>query len=81
MVACGYEGAYSFSNGMARVESSDRKGFINRKGQVLFSCGMDRVLSFAGGRALMQHKGKWGYIDKMGKAVILCRYQDSYGFR
>lgn len=62
---------YSFSEGLARARSNDRKvGFINDDGETIIPFEYDAGDSFSEGFALVCKNGKWGYVDKYGFCTL-----------
>lgn len=67
--------AKDFSEGLAFVESESFRGFIDTKGQEVFSCSdYEWVGSFHEGLACVSKDMKLGFIDKSGSLVIPMKY-------
>lgn len=78
-----YDDAYSFSNGVARVEKDNQTFFINTKGEMLFQVPNDiEVISdFKEELLIVKQNHKLGYMNKSGKMVIPFQYQNASDFR
>ncbi len=72
--------AYSFSEGLARVEINDKWGFIDKSGTLVIPARYDRALHFSEGLAWVEINGKYGFIDKSGTLVIPARYDLAWSF-
>ena len=81
-----YDGATSFSNGLALVSKNCRKPgcmYIDKAGKVVLS--FDDYFSNYGlyseeGLALIGKNGKWGLMDKTGTIVTDCMYDKVEGY-
>lgn len=76
VIPCKYEGAESFSEGLAAVRLNGKWGFIDKEGKVVVPCKYDGAGSFSEGLAAVMLNDKWGFIDKTGKEVAACQYYD-----
>lgn len=70
-----YDAIGEFHEGLARVKSGDRYGFIDTLGNLVVplregGCA-DR---YSEGLCAVQQDGKWGYMDMTGRIVIPCRF-------
>lgn len=65
-----FDGAWSFSEGLASVEVNGKRGYIDKSGRVVIEPQFDGTGSFSEGLAEVGIDDKWGYIDKSGKIVI-----------
>ena len=79
VIPCKYDGAYSFSEGLAKVVLKDeygfyKFGFIDKSGTEVIPCKYDYAESFREGLAKVKVSGKYGFIDKSGTEVIPCKY-------
>ena len=83
-----FDGAYSFSDGLAAVRIGDDKtgkwGFIDNQGHFVINPQFDGVASFSDGLAEVRigdfGTGKSGFIDKQGKFVINPQFDGAYSF-
>lgn len=71
-----YDGAYSFSGGMAAVGLKESKkspvmwGYIGEDGQEIFAPQFESVIIKANkGRAFIQQNGKWAFVDDKGNIL------------
>lgn len=73
-----FKSAFNFHEGLARVNSGDKRGFINKTGQ--FAIDIDKrfgsFYDFFEGRALVECDGKWGYLDKTGNIAINPKFEE-----
>ncbi len=69
-----YDGADSFSEGLANVIKDGKEGFINKQGEVVIPLQYDGAYDFNEGLAGVYNDGKWGFINKQGEVVIPCQY-------
>lgn len=75
-----YDGAGSFSNGLAYVFLIDKKtnlslnGFIDKSGKEVIVPQPHNFGSFSEGLAKVEIGGKWGFIDMTGRIVIKPAY-------
>ena len=76
VVPCKYDFAYSFSEGLARVELNGKWSFIDKSGNEVIPCRYDFAYSFYEGLARVKLNGKYGFIDQSGTEVIPCKYDD-----
>ncbi len=65
-----------FSEGFAIINVSDKYGYINTKGEVIFPLKLKKAFPFSNGMAkvLYPNKDLYGYIDTTGKIVIKPRF-------
>ncbi len=60
-----FDGAYSFSEGVALVKMDDKYGYINSEGQVVIKQQYDDAgTGFSEGLVHVKIGEKWGYISK-----------------
>lgn len=65
-----FDGASSFSEGLARIFVGDKVGFIDVKGNVLIQPKFDAALGFSDDLSVVTVGDKQGYINKKGEIVI-----------
>lgn len=65
-----FDGASSFSEGLARIFVNEKVGFIDTKGNVAIEPKFDSALGFSEGLSVVTIGDKQGYIDKKGNIVI-----------
>lgn len=75
-----FDGASSFSEGMAAVTIGERVGFIDPAGRVVIEPRFQQAGPFSEGRARVLVDGRWGYIDRAGSLVIEPRYEVASDF-
>ena len=78
-----YDEADYFSQGLGKVKSGSKYGFINRAGKVIIPIQYDEAETFYGadnGLSLVKRQGKYGYIDLTGKEVIPLKFSSASGF-
>lgn len=75
--------AGSFSEGLASVIVSGRRGYINKAGRVVIR-GFDWAGDFHEGLAYFMNEGnppdRWGYINKTGKVVVKPQFEKAGDF-
>lgn len=79
----GYQQAYPFREGLARVVPGvETTGFIDHTGRLLFKVETNEVGDFFEGRALVRdpRTKRYGYIDKSGKWAIPPNYAQASSF-
>ena len=59
-----------FSEGLAKVFSGHKSGYIDTIGQVAIPARFDRAYDFHDGLAMVKDNRTWGFIDKTGQMVI-----------
>lgn len=73
-----------FSNGLARVWSNWKAGFINKKGEFVIQPQYGNAQDFSDGMAAVKvgsfPDGKWGYIDEKNNIVIQAQYEHAENF-
>jgi hypothetical protein len=69
-----FEQAFSFSEGLAAVQTNGQWGFINPNGQFAIPAGYESAGDFSGGMAPVKKDGLWGYIDVRGRLLIAPRF-------
>ena len=75
-----FDGAWSFSEGLAAVKMGDRYGFINKQGQYVANPQFDIASSFSEGLAAVKIGDRYGYINKQGQYVINLLFDFAYSF-
>jgi len=65
-----FDGAHSFSDGLAVVGMGKKYGYIDKKGQVVIEPKFDYALGFSDGLARVTIGEKYGFIDKTGSMII-----------
>ena len=74
-IACNYDKAGNFIDGIARVGRGRYEWYINRNGKVIGrSYDYSEVLDFSCGLGAVNKGGRWGFINKKGKEVIELKY-------
>lgn len=71
-----YDCAYSFEEGLAKVQIADKLGYINCCGEEIIPVKYDKICMFLNGYAPVCVNGKWGVITIDGKEVISPKYDD-----
>lgn len=70
-----FDGAGSFSEGLAAVQVDGLWGYVNTEGQTVIEPQFAAAGAFANGRAPVQNaEGLWGYIDNIGSVVVDYQY-------
>ncbi|WP_170880352.1 WG repeat-containing protein [Paenibacillus odorifer] len=77
VIAPQYDGADSFSEGLAAVEEDGKYGFIDKTGKEVIALKYDSAHSFSEGLAAVEKDGKYGFIDKTGKEVVALKYDSA----
>jgi hypothetical protein len=70
VVAPTYKSAYPFSEGLAKVGTSEGFGYIDSAGSIVIAPRFRRSGTFAGGLAHVEDNNLIGYIDAKGAMVI-----------
>ncbi|MBO7554394.1 MAG: WG repeat-containing protein, partial [Neisseriaceae bacterium] len=70
-----YDKAWSFKNGLAKIEKNKRYGLIDKSGKII-SDEYDFIGNIDYGFAKIKQKDKYGLMDKNGKIIIPCEYDD-----
>ncbi len=63
-----YQGPYC--NGLARVKSNQKWGFIDSTGSVIIPLKYNEVTNFSDGLAKVRLGSKWGLMNSSGKEII-----------
>ena len=79
-IPCKYDGAGSFSEGLAIVVLDGKYGFVDSTGKLAIPCKYDLADPFSEGLAGVVLDGKCGFIDSTGKLAIPCKYNEAYSF-
>jgi hypothetical protein len=69
-----------FSEGLAKIRTGGRYGFIDEKGQVKIKPEYENAGKFSGGVAWVKSKDKYGYIDMLGNLKIPISFQSASDF-
>jgi hypothetical protein len=67
---CVFDGADSFSEGMAEVLVGDKRGYIDKACKIVIEPQFDGADSFSEGLAAVTLGDKYGYINKAGEVAI-----------
>ena len=70
----GFDGAWSFNKGFAKVKKDGKWGYINTKGEQIVECKFDYVGDFKDGLAMVEKDGKRGYINTKGEQIVECKF-------
>lgn len=73
--ASNYRKAYSFSEGLAVIESNDYLfGYIDKSGKIAVKPQFQQARNFSEGLAAVEINGRWGFIDKIGAIILEAEY-------
>ena len=75
VIACIYEEAYTFVEGLARVKLNGKYGFIDKTGRQIVLCNYLSANNFCDGLASVYQYGGWGFVDIKGREIIKCQYK------
>jgi len=75
-----YDADMEFKEGMARVCSGGKWGFLNENGEEAIPPRFDYVSSFNEGLARVCRDSKWGFINKNGDIIISINYDAVWFF-
>lgn len=75
-----YEDAFYFTDGLAKVKTSEKYGFINQSNKMVIAAEYDDVKPFSDGVAPVSINGKWALIDKTGKPITEFIYDNFVDF-
>ena len=64
----------------SRTIAGDRRGYIDKQGQVVINPSFDDARWFSDGLAEVRLGGQWGYIDKQGQTVINLQFKGTREF-
>lgn len=70
----GYEDVWAFHDDLAVVQRGEKKGFINRQGEIVIPIAFQDVTSFREKRALFREGEHWGIINEQGKVIVPATY-------
>lgn len=76
-----FNGAKSFSGGLAPVDLGGRTGYINRKGQFVVNPQYEDGEEFSEGYAAFKAEGKWGYLNAKGHVSIEPTFESAGPFK
>jgi DUF971 family protein len=65
-----------YSEGLAKKQSGNKWGFIDKTGNFVIKPQFDDAHDFSEGLAAVKLNGKWGYIDKNGSFGIQLQFDD-----
>jgi len=72
-----YKGAWSFSDGLARVQTyQDSFGYVDRQGTLAIPVQFVQASDFDAGLARVQIGQRYGFIDRQGSLLIPAEYED-----
>ena len=80
IIPCIFNKAWTFHEGLARVEKERKYGFINKAGKIVIPCIYNFATLFNEGLALVEKEGKYGFIDNEGKEIIPCIFNEAWSF-
>jgi hypothetical protein len=63
-----------FGEGLLRVESGGRTGFVDERGSLVIPARWERAYPFRNGHAFVRDGGRWGVIDRSGNPVVAPRW-------
>lgn len=75
-----FDGASSFSEGLARIFVKEKVGFIDTKGNVVIEPKFDSALGFSEGLSVVTIGDKQGYIDTKGNIAIKPSFYQANNF-
>lgn len=75
-----FEGAWTFSEGLAAVRVGENRGYIDKLGKIVIEPRFQVAGHFSEGLAPVKVGGKWGYVDTKAKVVIEPTYDTAYRF-
>ena len=79
-VTAKYDMAGPFCNGLARVKTKNKWGYIDTTGNVVVPPKYNEVENFSDGIARVRIGQKWGLIDTTGKEIIKPTFDFIYEF-
>lgn len=72
----GLETIYEFKNGIARIKSNNKFGFVDTANKIVIPIVFDDLSDFNKGLARAKYNSKWGFIDSKGKFVVQPQYNE-----
>ena len=72
----GFDGAWSFNKGFAKVKKDGKWGYINTKGEQIVECKFDDAYDFKEGFARVEKDGKSYKINTSGNFIVLDEYKN-----
>lgn len=75
VIACIYEEAFPFVDGLARIRLNGKFGFIDKKGKQIIPCNYLSAFDFCEGLAAVYQYEGWGFVDIKGREIIKCQYE------
>jgi len=73
-----YQSAENFNQGLAKVKSNDKWGFIDKKGNEIVPIKYQDALPFKDGWGKVKSNEKWGAVDKSGAEIVPTRYDEVF---
>lgn len=71
----GFDSVWLFHEDLAVVEKGNKKGFINRQGEIVIPITFQDVTSFKEGRAMFREGQSWGVINQQGEIIVPATYE------
>ena len=75
-----FDGAHSFSEGLAAVKIGNLWGYIHKDGTMAIPPRFEDTSGFSAGLAAVRVNGRYGYIDTSGAFVIQPQFSQANGF-
>lgn len=69
-VAARFDQAHDFQEGMARVASQGKEGFLDSTGNIRIPLQYERVWSFQDSAAMVRTEGRYGFLDHEGNWIL-----------
>lgn len=80
VIACIYEEAFTFVEGLARVKLNGKYGFIDKNGRQIIPCNYLSANDFCESMASVYQYNGWGFVDIKGHEIIRCQYESVEDF-
>ncbi|GAA0116134.1 WG repeat-containing protein [Clostridium senegalense] len=71
-----FENAFDFKDGVARVETNKKFGYINKEGNFIINPKYEDALDFSNKFAWVKKDNLWGCIDKNDNTILNFEYED-----
>lgn len=81
VVACTYDDAGAFSEGLAPVRMNGKFGYVNQQGAVQIPCLYDEAREFSDGLAVVRLPDGYRYIDSAGQPLSDHRFEEAGTFQ